>query len=857
MKSWHSHVDVGKKVLASALSAAMVVAFAPTVAMAEDVVVAKIGNTSYTTLAAAFAAVPTDGTETTITVQNDVAIDNCIEIRDNKNIVLNLNGHEIKHDGYYVFDIANAKFHVTGTGSIFENAVDGYAPIIARGSDTDVENYTVITIDKNVTLKGDYSGIFTAKDAASGYKNYGLVVNMAGTIDLSTIGEEGKDSYGAGIYINGSNNNTTGHIPVYNLDGMTVKPGAGEGIYAAGYASWTISNSTIEGLTGMEIRAGELTLNKGSVLTGTSVPTTVEPNGNGSTSDGCGLAVAQHTTKLPVTVNITGGTINGYSAFYQSNPENNEQESISKVVTTISGGTFNATNGGSLAVYSKNMTGFITNGIFSADPSAGYLAANVKKLHVGTSGYHYGTSESLTSSSYAATCTSAGYSSTYCAECGYVASSSSSPALGHSWGGAVVTTPATETSEGVATSTCGRCGATQTSVLAKLPASGSDTTATDESGSKVDVTVTDNTPTTIPGTTTPAAGTVTYNGTETAEGSVPATSVSIPSTVEIGGSTYVVTAIAEDAFKDETALTNVTIPSTVTSIGESAFAGCSNLETVEVQGEVTSIAPSAFEDCTSLTSINVPETVTTIGESAFAGCTSLTSVSVPAGVATIEANTFANCTSLTTVEVKGELTEIAADAFNGCTNLTSMTVAGTVKPMAVGTLATSGSLVIPESVTKVGDRAFKGTGITSVTIPAGVKMGSSVFRDCKQLKNAVIEKGVKTLSSYTFKGCSALKSVTVPYGVAKIERSVFSGCKNLTKVTLPKTVTSIGKNALYGASKAKTLTVNSKKLTKSGVKGSLAGSKVTTVKVPKSMVSAYKKIFTRANCGKTVKVRAI
>lgn len=63
-----------------------------------------------------------------------------------------------------MFDIYNARFHVTGTGTIFENAIDQYAPIRARGASSNIKDYTVITIDKGVTLKGDYSGIFVDKD---------------------------------------------------------------------------------------------------------------------------------------------------------------------------------------------------------------------------------------------------------------------------------------------------------------------------------------------------------------------------------------------------------------------------------------------------------------------------------------------------------------------------------------------------------------------------------------------------------------------------------------------------------------------------------------------------------------------
>ena len=623
-----------------------------------------------------------------------------------------------------------------------------------------------------------------AKDATIKAKDYGVVVVNSG----SSIVCNGTVTSTKNAGISGVGNNGDGevNITVGPKASVTCTDEEGAGIYFPNTAALNIKGK-VSGATGIYAKSGTTTIYEGALVIGTRGKTDYAYSGNGFNPTGDAIVIDS--------CNYPGGL----------------------PTLIVSGGTIKSTNANAIASYTGNgatTTGSIsvTNGAFSSDP-ASFVPASGYQIHKFDNLYHvHATTGNTVVGASSATCTASGYSgNTVCAGCGMpVATGASIPALGHSWGAAVVTTPATETSEGVATSTCGRCGATQTSVLAKLPATNTDTTATDESGSKVDVTVTDNTPTTIPGTTTPAAGTVTYNGTEAAAGSAPTTTATVPSTVTIGGSTYVVTAIAEDAFKDEAALQSVTIP----------------------------------------------ETVTTIGSSAFEGCSSLTSVSIPAGVTTIESSTFAGCTNLTTVEVKGEVTEIAADAFNGCTNLTGLTTSGGLKPLAAASAAT-GKLVLPASVTKVGDRAFKGTGITSVTIPAGVKMGTGVFRDCKQLKSASVEKSVKTLSSYTFKGCSALKSVTVPSGVTKIERSAFSGCKNLTKVTLPKTVTSIGKNALYGASKAKTLTINSKKLTKSGVKGSLAGSKVATVKVPKSMVSAYKKIFTAKNCGKKVTVKAI
>ena len=334
--------------------------------------------TYYYTLAEAVAAVPTDGTETTITLLNNAEVENRIAINDGKNIVLDLNGHDVVHNDDYLFDVYNAKFHVTGEGTLFENVKFGHAPIVARGSATDTANYTVITIDKNVTLKGDYTGIFVAQDAGNSYHNYGLVINMFGTIDMGAV----ADGYHySGMYVNGSNTVSDGNVMTINLGGATIKNCAATGIYAAGYAKWNITNSSItSGNTGIEIRAGELTVN-GATVVGNGVPTVVTPNGNGSTTEGAGIAVAQHTTKLPIKVTINSGDISGYSALYQSNPEKNDDASVKKVSVAVNGGTFKTINGGTCGVYSENNCVTISGGTFGSDPSnylaEGYTATNV------------------------------------------------------------------------------------------------------------------------------------------------------------------------------------------------------------------------------------------------------------------------------------------------------------------------------------------------------------------------------------------------------------------------------------------------------------------------------------------------
>ena len=121
---------------------------------------------------------------------------------------------------------------------------------------------------------------------------------------------------------------------------------------------------------------------------------------------------------------------------------------------------------------------------------------------------------------------------------------------------------------------------------------------------------------------------------------------------------------------------SVTIPDSVTSIGNSAFSGCSGLTTLSIPDNVTSIGTRAFRDCTALTSVTIPDSVTNIGSNMFYGCTALTSVTIPDSVTSINGNTFYGCTALTSLIIPGSVTDIGASVFYGCTNLTSLTFMG-------------------------------------------------------------------------------------------------------------------------------------------------------------------------------------
>ena len=298
--------------------------------------------------------------------------------------------------------------------------------------------------------------------------------------------------------------------------------------------------------------------------------------------------------------------------------------------------------------------------------------------------------------------------------------------------------------------------------------------------------------------------------------------VVIPASVTYKGVTYSVTSIGDSAFDGCSGLTSITIPESVTSIGKSAFSGCSGLTSINIPESVTSIGKSAFWGCSGLTSINIPEGVTSIGESAFRGCSGLTSINIPEGVTSIGESAFRGCSGLTSITIPESVTNIGDYAFEGCWGLTSITVASgntfydsrnncnaIIETSSNTLIAGCQNTIIPNSVTSIGNSAFYGcSSLTSVIIPEGVtSIGNSAFYGCSGLTSINIPEGVTSIGNYAFDGCRGLTSINIPEGVTSIGNSAFYGCSSLTSVTIPESVTRIGNGAFSGCSSLTSVTI--------------------------------------------------
>ena len=216
--------------------------------------------------------------------------------------------------------------------------------------------------------------------------------------------------------------------------------------------------------------------------------------------------------------------------------------------------------------------------------------------------------------------------------------------------------------------------------------------------------------------------------------------LAIRDTIDVRGASYVVTSIGNEAFKECTGLTSVSLSGTIASIGSQAFFGCTGMTSIDIPDGLKSIGANAFNNCSSLASITLPEGLTSIGSSAFRGCNTLTSVTIPGSVTNLGNYVFQQCAGLKTATLSEGLTGTGVATFWSCTNLESVR--------------------LPSTLTKIDMLTFDRSGLKYIIIPEGVTtIDMNAFSSCKNLLSISLPSTLTNIVSYAFGGCTGLESI--------------------------------------------------------------------------------------------------
>jgi len=318
----------------------------------------------------------------------------------------------------------------------------------------------------------------------------------------------------------------------------------------------------------------------------------------------------------------------------------------------------------------------------------------------------------------------------------------------------------------------------------------------------------------------------------------------IPSSVTYSGINYNVTSIGEMAFWGCPDITSIMIPNSITLIGYEAFYRC-GLSSVTIPNSVTSIENSAFEECRNLKSINIPSSVTSIGDWAFLYC-NFTSVTIDCDMDVTNNNIYIVKDGLRYRVLNKSSVEVAPsshydtgeDDVSDIVIPTSITAGNTFSVVGIGEYAFEGldltSITIPKSVTYIDESAFNNTYLksiineSSVTLPLygfikndlsykiiGHDSVKVAFLDSEYTYEVIIPQTVDfmgktykvtSIGGAAFYDCHALTSITIPNSVTTIEEEAFYNCSSLTSISIPSSVNYIGEEAFFGCTSLKKVT---------------------------------------------------
>lgn len=263
---------------------------------------------------------------------------------------------------------------------------------------------------------------------------------------------------------------------------------------------------------------------------------------------------------------------------------------------------------------------------------------------------------------------------------------------------------------------------------------------------------------------------------------------------------YTIVRISSMAFYGNTAISEVTIPDTVESIGYAAFYGCTSLESVVVPDSVQMLEGEVFYGCTSLESVTLPDNGLLFDADSFSETAAFADTDNWTGGG-FYIGDYLICISpeVTDFTVKNGTKYVSANAFLGNGTIETVTMPNSVTSIWYGFSECSSlrSVVLSDSITSLEEMSFYHCeSLESVTLPSSLEsIGQCAFEGCSLLDNVVLPDGLTEIGSYAFYHCTSLSHIEIPNGVTEIKESTFYRCEGLRSIVIPESVTSIGADA--------------------------------------------------------------
>lgn len=285
----------------------------------------------------------------------------------------------------------------------------------------------------------------------------------------------------------------------------------------------------------------------------------------------------------------------------------------------------------------------------------------------------------------------------------------------------------------------------------------------------------------------------------------------IPETVRHDKTDYTVTTVQDNAFSGND-ITSISLPNTVSVMGDACFESCSRLESVTLPAGLTSLGNSCFYDCRNLASVTLPEGITTLGVNCFYRCTSLTPVTLPEGIEELGYQCFYGCTSLESVVLPGSLRTIGNNCFYDCSALKSVTFGGSIGALPEKCFygcTSLESIALPEGVKELGENCFyRCSNLASVTLPESItRLADFCFAECTSLSSITLPNSITDMGFRCFFRCSGLESVTLPEGITLLPSNCFESCSSLVSVNLPGSILSLGSDCFISCTSLSSITL--------------------------------------------------